>query len=475
MLLAATCSVVFAWWDWEAVGRWVSVHAVVLVLAAGGVLLLGAAGVDLRGGRRRDRSRRPPLSWWAITAGAVAVGVVSWTATVWLLGEADGSVDRASARVNAVKTGLGIGAGTGGVLALLLAVRRQWHQEVSAADTVHDATERRVTELYTKAADQLGSDKAPVRLAGLYALERLAQDNPTQRQTIVNVLCAYLRMPYTPPDEQPPTAEGPEQTAVDKHWERVQEREVRLTAQRLLNTHLQPGPNPQEPAATFWADIDLDLTGATLISFNLADCTIRAAQFFGATFIGTASFVRATFTSTASFVRATFIGTASFVRATFTSTTWFDEATFTSTAQFFRTTFIGDVRFVEATFTDDVRFVETTFTDDASFVGAIFTSTAWFVGAAFIGNVRFVGVTFIGDARFVRATFTGNTRFGRATFTGDVSFDEAALPSTRYVDNTTSSPWTNFEQTRFAKGVPEQVARFVSASDTGSGEDAGAG
>jgi hypothetical protein len=60
-----------------------------------------------------------------------------------------------------------------------------------------------VTELYTKAADQLGSDKAPVRLAGLYALERLAQDNPSQRQTIVNVICAYLQMPYTTPEATP--------------------------------------------------------------------------------------------------------------------------------------------------------------------------------------------------------------------------------------------------------------------------------
>ena len=63
--------------------------------------------------------------------------------------------------------------------------------------TDRDATERRITELYTKAVEQLGSDKAPVRLGGLYALERLAQDNPAHRQTIVNVICAYLRMPFS--------------------------------------------------------------------------------------------------------------------------------------------------------------------------------------------------------------------------------------------------------------------------------------
>jgi hypothetical protein len=50
-----------------------------------------------------------------------------------------------------------------------------------------------------KSALVAGSDKAPVRLAGLYALERLAQNNEYQRQTIVNVVCAYLRMPYQPP------------------------------------------------------------------------------------------------------------------------------------------------------------------------------------------------------------------------------------------------------------------------------------
>jgi hypothetical protein len=36
-------------------------------------------------------------------------------------------------------------------------------------------------------------------LTALYTLERLANDNPGHRQTIVNIICAYLRMPWTPP------------------------------------------------------------------------------------------------------------------------------------------------------------------------------------------------------------------------------------------------------------------------------------
>jgi hypothetical protein len=70
--------------------------------------------------------------------------------------------------------------GTGGAVALLLTARRQRYTELTLIHTTSGATERRITELYTKAADQLGSDKAPVRLAGLHALERLAQNTPEQ-------------------------------------------------------------------------------------------------------------------------------------------------------------------------------------------------------------------------------------------------------------------------------------------------------
>ena len=137
------------------------------------------------------------------------------TNTWWLLGIA-GTSDP-SVQIDAIRTGLSAAVGTGGAFALLLAFRRQRSTEVSAVHTITDATERRVTELYTKAADQLGSDKAPVRLAGLYALERLAQDNPSQRQTIVNVICAYLQMPFTPPGATPvePPTDGPSAEDLD--------------------------------------------------------------------------------------------------------------------------------------------------------------------------------------------------------------------------------------------------------------------
>ncbi|MFB9207352.1 hypothetical protein ACFFV7_39625 [Nonomuraea spiralis] len=65
-----------------------------------------------------------------------------------------------TARIETVRTALAAGAGVGAAVTLLLVVRRQRHQELAAAHTTHDAAERRVTELYTKAVEQLGNSQA---------------------------------------------------------------------------------------------------------------------------------------------------------------------------------------------------------------------------------------------------------------------------------------------------------------------------
>jgi hypothetical protein len=381
VLLLAAWSVLDGWLDWPGIGRWLRTHSITTALAGAGIALLVVATLELRRHRRRD-SGRAPLSWWAIAGGAVLFIAAAWGATAWLLHEAASAQDPAAARVDAVKTGLGIGAGAGGVLALLVAVRRQWHQELTALETTHDATERRVTELYTKAVEQLGSDKAPVRLGGLYALERLAQDNPTQRQTIVNVWCAYLRMPYIPPgdpptDDEPPTrehlddvsAETRRQQALQDLRERVQEREVRLTAQRLLADHLR---DRNKAAATFWTGLDIDLTGATLVNIDLSECTMRSGTFASTTFTGNTNFKSATFTDASNFVAATFTGAANFVQASFDSHVSFERTTFTGAADFMATTFAGSANFRAATFIRYAHFAVVDFPRHTNFAGVTF-------------------------------------------------------------------------------------------------------
>ncbi|WP_146765955.1 hypothetical protein [Micromonospora noduli] len=157
------------------------------------------------------------MPWWLVLVGLLVAIALGWLVLDLLLTEADRASQpdtRATLRIDAIRTGLTVVAGTGGGLALLLAARRQWiaeraqrHQEnVAARDQVHrdrvqahaeavaeaaqrhqdrqsgaaehDAAERRLTELYTRAVELLGNDSAAVRLGGLHALERLGQANP---------------------------------------------------------------------------------------------------------------------------------------------------------------------------------------------------------------------------------------------------------------------------------------------------------
>jgi uncharacterized protein YjbI with pentapeptide repeats len=54
--------------------------------------------------------------------------------------------------------------------------------------------EGQITERFTRAIDHLGSeDKVEVRLGGIYALERIANDSATERGSIVEILTAYVR------------------------------------------------------------------------------------------------------------------------------------------------------------------------------------------------------------------------------------------------------------------------------------------
>jgi uncharacterized protein YjbI with pentapeptide repeats len=69
------------------------------------------------------------------------------------------------------------------------------------------ARESQVTERFTRAIDQLGNENQDVRLGGIYALERIANDSPQDRAAIAEVLSAFVRghAPWPPsrPNQAP--------------------------------------------------------------------------------------------------------------------------------------------------------------------------------------------------------------------------------------------------------------------------------
>ncbi len=359
--------------------------------------VVDALGV-IRHQKRREYPPARPLSTWAIALGAVIVLAIAVAAWIVLLRRYGGT--GASVELDAIRTAGVLVVGAGGAFALLLAARRQRSTELTLVHTEHDVTERRITELYTKAADQLGSDQAPVRLAGLYALERLAHSTVEHRQTIVDVICAYLRMPYTPPLEVG-------EAVGNRDEQSRQERQVRLTAQGILARNLRvsdegrrrwwaPWRVYREPS---WPGIRLDLNGALLLDISLIACRIAEADFTGTRFTGRADFRGTQFTGTAFFEDAWFTGTAFFEDAWFTSGAFFRGAQFTGTAFFDR-----------ARFTDLAVFVRARFTGGADFSGVRFTGGAIFDGARFTGGALFDDTQYTGTADFTGAYTSGPGR-----------------------------------------------------------------
>jgi hypothetical protein len=265
--------------------------------------------------------------------------------------------------LDAVKTALGVVAGLGVGAALYVNYRKQRNDEVGGARE-HD---RLFTDRYTKAAEQLGHPAAAVRLAGMYAIARIADDSERDRSTCLEVICGYLRMPYDPmvPDADP--LEG----------------NVRLTAQRLLEERLRP----DHPG--FWDEADVDLTGACLIDAAFTRCRFRKAQFIKARFHGATLVSLADFTWRTWFDGAHFFDTAWFGFSNFHNQSSFKGTEFHGEADFHGARFGGDVvvRFTGATFHDRFGFEHVAHVNEIDFSDAEFSSThslVWSEGCSLI-------------------------------------------------------------------------------------------
>ena len=81
-----------------------------------------------------------------------------------------------------------------GALLVGLAAFGQWrtarlrHEEQTNADR-----QRRITESFSKAVEQLGRAKLEVRLGGIYSLERISRESPDDYWTVMENLTAFVR------------------------------------------------------------------------------------------------------------------------------------------------------------------------------------------------------------------------------------------------------------------------------------------
>ncbi|MER8237371.1 hypothetical protein [Streptomyces sp. NPDC094049] len=350
-----------------------------------------------------------------------------------------------------VKLSFGVVAGAGALVALVVAYRRQRVDEHGA----HRETTRLHTERFTQAVEQLGSESPAVRLGGVHALAGLADDAPDDslRQTCIDVLCAYLRLPFRPDPGNPPDLLPNGTPLPDDQHEAHQDRqdqyralrEVRHTILRLIGDHYR------RPRGTHrsWQGCDLDLTGVTI------DCDMN---FAGAVFSrGVVSFESAVFSG----------GVVTFDHAVFSGrVVTFDRAVFAG----------GVVSFRSAVFSgDEVSFGSPVFSDGiVSFGGMVGFDSAVFSGgmvgfdsAVFAGGVvSFRGAVFSGGVvGFRGAVFSGGmVGFGSAVFSGGVvSFRSAAF----------SGGMVSFRSAAFSSGVVTFDHAAFSGSRVGFGDATG--
>ena len=229
------------------------------------------------------------IRWTIAGIAAVVLGLaVVWAVFVpladWLahrdVGPVTGSLHE-TAVDNARGLLLTLGAGLVGAGALAFTalnfnlLRRNSEQADQWQRRTHELTEQgQVTDRYSKAVEQLGSDKLAVRIGGIYALERVARDSAKDHSTVMEVLTAFIR-------EQP----GEQRSLPDPdsgEWERWTPADVQAAVTVVGRREVG---NDSTSRAIDLAGANLtgaDLTGAKLRFANLRSVNLTGANLFGA-------------------------------------------------------------------------------------------------------------------------------------------------------------------------------------------------
>ena len=193
-------------------------------------------------------------------------------------------------------------------------------------------------ERYTKAVEQLGDEKAPIRMGGVYTLVGLVdewledesikkyEDKIKEGQVIINNLCAYIRSTFTLASHYnelsnpTPTPKGIYKDKKEKFYADKatldSEADVRLSIIKEIHDRIQ-GPDKNTPGA--WSDFEYDFSGSTF--FYPVDLTksyyTKPINFSGSTYQGGANFSDSIYQGGANFSDSIYQGGANFSDSTY--------------------------------------------------------------------------------------------------------------------------------------------------------------
>lgn len=241
-------------------------------------------------------------------------------------------------------TSLTIVGGVGAVAYLV--IKYQERQQAGRDEERAKREERReedrlVNTKMQDAVDQLGSDRASTRIAGVYALTDVADTyGGGYRQRVVDILCGYLRSDR---ETYPLGADG--KSATDQPRSGDADKAVESTIIAVMRNHLLKGRKDDNREIRvqqivrddqLWCDCAFDLHGVAFHEgVNFMESTFECyTNLCGSVFKGYANFSGAAFKSHANFDRAVFDDFANFCGAAFKSFAHFFGAVFRCRAKF---------------------------------------------------------------------------------------------------------------------------------------------
>jgi len=321
-------------------------------------------------------------------------------------------------------------------------------------------------ERYTKAVEQLGDEKAPIRMGGVYTLVGLVdewledesiekyEDRLKEGQVIINNLCAYIRSPFTLASHYDelsnPTPKGIYKDKKEKFYADKaildSEADVRLSIIKEIHDRLQD-PDKNTPGA--WSDFEYDFSGSTF--FYPIDLTnsyyAKPINFSGSTYKDWVYFSRSTYKDVADFTDSTYQGGASFSRSTYKSGASFTDSTYKSGASFRDSTYKSGANFRDSTYQGGANFTDSTYKSGANFRDSTYQGGADFSRSTYKSWANFRRSTYKGWADFRRSTYKGWADFRRSTyenetdFSGSIFYQETYFGEDRYSNS--SSCFTN--------------------------------
>ena len=320
-------------------------------------------------------------------------------------------------------------------------------------------------ERYTKAVEQLGDEKAPIRMGGVYTLvglvdewleeDKLSEDERIKEgQVIINSLCAYIRSPFTLAshyDElsrDTPTSEG---TYKDREQEFYAEKaildseaDVRLGIIKEIHYRLQ---DPETNTPGTWSDFEYDFSGSTFFyPVDLSDSYyLKSVNFGGSIYQNTADFSGSTYQNTASFGGSTYQRWANFSDSTYQGWISFGGSIYQGSTYFVGSVYQGLTSFGSSTYQDSADFSASSYQESANFSRSSYQESANFSNSSYQGYADFSGSKYMGGADFSGSTYDKDVTFSNhryySIYFGEAKFRESTY---RYLANFSHSIYQGF-------------------------------